>query len=199
MSVNSKMSAIADKIRSLLGLTGTMGLDAMATNLATANTHVADALAALVEKEVDTTGKGLADLAALIAAIESGGGLLHTSTFCMSEDTVVHGAFYHNAGFAPDFVIVIPAYSTITTYAEGRTQCAIFISNPNLGSSDTQINLAYVVSWKSSSEKIITVNTYLNINAFVPTNEEIRFYLNQNTHKFLAGDVYTFIAAKVWG
>lgn len=33
MSVSTKMTAIADKIRSLLGLTGTMGLDAMASNL----------------------------------------------------------------------------------------------------------------------------------------------------------------------
>ena len=33
MSVNSKMTAIADKIRALLGITGAMGMDAMATNL----------------------------------------------------------------------------------------------------------------------------------------------------------------------
>ena len=36
MSVNSSMTAIADKIRSLLGLTGTMGLDAMSGHLAAA-------------------------------------------------------------------------------------------------------------------------------------------------------------------
>ncbi len=40
MSVNSKMTAIADRIRTLLGLSGTMGLDAMATNLQEANTVV---------------------------------------------------------------------------------------------------------------------------------------------------------------
>ena len=33
MSVNSKMTAIADKIRAILGITGTMGMDAMATHL----------------------------------------------------------------------------------------------------------------------------------------------------------------------
>jgi hypothetical protein len=37
MSVNSKMTAIADEIRELSGTTGTMGLDAMATNVAEAN------------------------------------------------------------------------------------------------------------------------------------------------------------------
>lgn len=40
MSVNSKMTEIADKIRSLLGINGKLGLDAMATNLETANTEV---------------------------------------------------------------------------------------------------------------------------------------------------------------
>lgn len=40
MSVNSKMTAINDEIRSLVGVTGLMGLDAMATNLGTANDEV---------------------------------------------------------------------------------------------------------------------------------------------------------------
>ena len=40
MSVNSKMTAIANKIRSLLGLTVSMGLDAMASDLETANSEV---------------------------------------------------------------------------------------------------------------------------------------------------------------
>ena len=40
MSVNSKMTAINDKIRSLLGITGKMGLDDMATNLGTVQNNV---------------------------------------------------------------------------------------------------------------------------------------------------------------
>lgn len=51
MSVNSKMTAIADEIRELSGTTGTMGLDAMATNVSGANTEIstqADALAQVV-------------------------------------------------------------------------------------------------------------------------------------------------------
>lgn len=40
MSVKTKMTAIADKIRGLLGLTGTMGLDTMADNLSTAQGEV---------------------------------------------------------------------------------------------------------------------------------------------------------------
>ena len=50
MSVNSKMTAIADKIRALLGLSGTMGLDAMATNLGTEQTNIANAFTAVGNK-----------------------------------------------------------------------------------------------------------------------------------------------------
>ena len=40
MSVNNKMTAIADEIRVLSGMTGMMGLDAMAMNIADANSEV---------------------------------------------------------------------------------------------------------------------------------------------------------------
>ena len=40
MSVNSKMTAIADRIRTLTGSSSTMGLDAMADQLGEANNEV---------------------------------------------------------------------------------------------------------------------------------------------------------------
>lgn len=63
MSVNSKMTAIADKIRSLLGINGKLGLDAMDTNLESANTEVltqeelmAEIREVLAEKSANTSG-----------------------------------------------------------------------------------------------------------------------------------------------
>ena len=50
MSVNSKMTAIADKIRALLGITGTMDLDYMETNLGTVQTYIASAFTAIGNK-----------------------------------------------------------------------------------------------------------------------------------------------------
>ena len=50
MSVNSKMTTIADKIRTLLGLSGTMSLDAMATNLEIEKTNIANAFTAVSNK-----------------------------------------------------------------------------------------------------------------------------------------------------
>lgn len=47
MSVNSKMTAIADKVRTLLGISGKIGLDAMEDNLGTA-VEACDSQAALI-------------------------------------------------------------------------------------------------------------------------------------------------------
>lgn len=50
MSVNVKLTAIADEIRTLTGTTGTMGLDAMAVHLGDVNDDVAAAYTAASEK-----------------------------------------------------------------------------------------------------------------------------------------------------
>lgn len=66
MSVKTKMTAIADKIRGLLGLTGTMGLDTMADNLSAA------------QGEVDTQAELIAQISSVLSGKagsgSSGGG-----------------------------------------------------------------------------------------------------------------------------
>jgi hypothetical protein len=42
MSVNAKMTAIADEVRELVGITSTLSLDAIASNLDNANTEVGE-------------------------------------------------------------------------------------------------------------------------------------------------------------
>ena len=72
MSVNSKMAAIADKIRTLLGISGTMGLDAMSSNLSTVQSHVTSALTALANKGLEVpSGANVKNLAELIALLPS--------------------------------------------------------------------------------------------------------------------------------
>lgn len=51
MSVDTKLTAIADEVRELSGATGKLGLDAMATNLGNANTEV-DNQASLLEQAI---------------------------------------------------------------------------------------------------------------------------------------------------
>ena len=106
MSVDSKMTAIADKIRGLLGLTGEMGLDAMATNLTTEQANITAALAALTEKGVEVpTGANSNALAGLIEAIEAGGFNYVTGSFTPSENTKNY-TITHNLGYIPNFIIM---------------------------------------------------------------------------------------------
>ena len=66
--------AIADVIRTLADKTEDMSLGEMAAEVSNANVNKTDILSALTEKGVDTTGAGLADIAALVAGIQAGGG-----------------------------------------------------------------------------------------------------------------------------
>lgn len=76
VTVNEKMTALADEIRVLSGTEGTMGLDAMKSNVNTANSAVSAALSALVDKGVEVPdGSNVSGLAELIAALEVGGGI----------------------------------------------------------------------------------------------------------------------------
>ena len=103
MSVNSKMTAIAGKIRSLLGITGAMGLDAMATNLGTEQTNVANAFTAVGNKGGTVpSSKVSGNLASAIASIPEG----VTVQIKTGTATGVTGATVTvNCGFKPDAVL----------------------------------------------------------------------------------------------
>lgn len=89
------LTGIADKIRPLLGLTGTMTPEQMQTNLTTEQANIAAALAALAEKGVEVPeGANSNALAGLIAAIESGGAKVASGTVTPANNnsiTIEHG------------------------------------------------------------------------------------------------------------
>lgn len=102
MSVNSKMTAIADKIRTLLGLTGTMGLDEMAAHLGTEQSNVTAALAAIAGKGVTVPdGSNSDSLAALIESIEGGGGEMDT----IFGHSFEYGSITPNEDITSDYTI----------------------------------------------------------------------------------------------
>lgn len=106
MSVNSKMTAVANRIRALSGLTGTMGVDAMASNLETANS------------EVNAQGGLLNQALTLIegkAAGGSGGG--NSGAFSASEEFIwtaptdythngAEASIPHSLGVVPDGFLI---------------------------------------------------------------------------------------------
>lgn len=73
MSINSKMTAIADKIRAICGITGVMGLDAMSTNLRTVQANIIDAFTAVSNKGgIVPSSKVSGNLATAINSISDG-------------------------------------------------------------------------------------------------------------------------------
>ena len=59
MTVQSKLTAIADKIRAILGSSGKMGLDNMATNLTEVNDEVIDQEELIEQIAATLEGKGI--------------------------------------------------------------------------------------------------------------------------------------------
>lgn len=110
MSVNSKMTAIANATRALDGSTAALTLDGIASKLGVEKTNIAAALAAIAEKGVEVPSGSKSDaLASLIASIEAGGGgdyEIMTGVFVPAEDiAVANNAAYavaeHNADKYP--------------------------------------------------------------------------------------------------
>lgn len=105
MSINTAMTSIADKIRSLLGLSGAMGLDAMASNLAVEQANIADAFAAVSSKGGTVPDSQVSgNLASAIGSIPLGVTVqraIGTFTTDSNGDATV------NCGFQPD-VVTIP-------------------------------------------------------------------------------------------
>lgn len=104
MSVNSKMTAIADKIRALLGVSGKMGLDAMATNLGTEQTNVANAFTSIGNKGGTVpSSKVSGNLASAINSIPEGVTITRKSG---TLTTNTSGKATVNCGFKPDLVAI---------------------------------------------------------------------------------------------
>lgn len=104
MSINTKMTAIADRIRALLGLSGTMGLDAMATNLATEQTNVNNAFTAVNSKGGTVpSSKVSGNLATAINSIPTGATVQRKSGTFTTDSS---GNATVTCGFKPDLVVL---------------------------------------------------------------------------------------------
>lgn len=158
MSVNSKMKAIADPIRSLLGISGDMGLDEMATNLVTEQINVVNAFASVGNKGGTVPdSKVSANLVAAIESIPTGVTVKKTS----ENFTTKNGRATIDLGFKPDIF-----FFTQNQLDDGHTMtgCLAFAecsnSKVNTTTWDKNDNIIDVYATRSATGVSLTMYTY---------------------------------------
>lgn len=156
MSVNSKMTAIADKIRSLLGLSGTMGLDAMATNLGIEQTNIERAFTEIGNKGGNVpNSKVSGNLVTAINSIPSGVTVQKVSgTFDISGNNVT----YIDCGFVPDVFVI---HQNLPASGDYYSLAIAFEGDPRVGQ-----NGKYTINgalWTSLSDEYDVYDVYASI------------------------------------
>ena len=205
MSVNSEMTAIADLIRGLRGVSGKMGLDAMKGHLQDEQDGLDSALAALTEKGVTVPdGTKVDGLAALIAAIEtgsSGGGLpngvsaLDGGTFTLASDSSPSGlyAIQHSMGKVPNFFIVAMK-GTVGTDCAGYLVLSDCVRMSFANSADV---IGKIHSIANGGGMVTSDMTYRGMASTMFTDNNFSLFLNNRPFK--AGVEYAWVCGVIDG
>lgn len=186
MSVNSEMTAIADLIRGLRGVSGKMGLDAMKGHLQDEQDGLDSALAALTEKGVTVPdGTKVDGLAALIAAIEAGGGSGGDSGFTWgtvvpeTTSSMNYVAIEHGLGKRPAclVVFVMPDGNT-TVEADKAAWC---FSSYNKGSVRIFKNGSGDTTYTERENAVSETQEYWDVTTDKYTNYAFIQQVNENS------------------
>lgn len=186
---DTTLTGIADKIRPLLGLTGTMTPEQMQTNLTTEQANITAALAALAEKGVEVpAGANSNALAGLIAAIEAGGGNVAYGSFVIPD---YPGAHTHTieTGLNGDikyFAIWRDAINHRSTYTDLVCVCTTF------GSKFTSSNTGYVMyqSSKGSITLVKVANAELQSDYGINTSDDSNYNRSKIVIDMTAAGIY---------
>lgn len=201
MSVNSKMTSIADETRSLLGISGKLGLDAMSTNLETANTEVATQEGLM--EEILTT------LAGKMVGGGSGGSLKKaTGTFTLAEGVSHYYIDITDLGWIPDLVFV-NLDETDLNYDSNPTKAWVIIDFPEVveggrndyltsGTDVIKTNLAFTFRGEKGTNVIQNGATTIH-NVCINKNGKtcIRIAPASTSYPLTLG-TYNWIAYKIW-
>lgn len=191
MSVNAKMTALADKIRSLLGTTETMGLDAMAANLQTEKTNVTNAFTAIGNKGGTVPASKISgNLASAVNSIPDFIPVQRlegtvTITYDAEKNT------YVSCGFTPDLVMIHNLIYTGSSSTQSEYQLAAFLSEQKEG-------YRYVYEGYTDDPdtgwKQYTLEMYPTENGF--RLYDVYCYDSTNEYYYCEGDVLHYLAIK---
>ena len=163
MSVNSKMTAINDKIRSLLNLTGIMGLDAMAANLGTAVSEN-DQQAVLIQQIKSALEGKMAVTFPYLSNPGAAGDLLDGKQLIDGNGNVVTGTLVPASGFV--IKTGTTTSNSINTGLSDIEQFFIYKESVNATGlirmhydKNGETNRMYASSWSSSGTKAIVNRT----------------------------------------
>mgnify|MGYP003308862494 CR=1 FL=1 len=186
MSVKSKMTAIADKLRKLLGITSLMGLDDMASNL--------DAC----QEEVDSQGELLDTALEIIAqkaapgttGLPGGISKIETGTITLNTDSVSTG-FYeikHNLGEMPNFYILCATSDNVNNDFGGYL-FSTYCTRSTIGGLDTVGSVNSV----TSSGDVSIYNVSFRAGTTNSLFSETSFYLYLSNRPLKAGVLYRWV------
>lgn len=163
MSVNSKMTAINDEIRSLVGVTGTMGLDAMAANLGTAVSEN-DQQAVLIQQIKAALEGKMAVTLPYLSTPGTAGDLLNGKQLIDGNGNVVTGTLVPASGFV--IKTGTTTSNSINTGLSDIEQFFIYKESVNATGlirmhydKNGKTNRMYASSWSSSGTKAIVNRT----------------------------------------
>lgn len=166
MSVNEKMTAIADAIRAKTGGAEPLGLDAMAQAIAA------------------------------ISGLPDGIDKLACGEFAYANTTTTGLTITHNLGVKPHFVLVMASDSSKIVYSSGKTPVLyqiVYLSHSNkLGVKTTVYENAtdYFTGVVDDDE---TYNNYNATTAYIQTNSSSRVFMKDVWYQWICGTFKDFV------